>query len=103
MRKIVGRANFFKNHVSQNSIFRRKFTFLFRFANEYALDVNLEDKVDIYCPQYSSAAADDRTETFSSDKHYQTIYMVSEESFNSCRLGDFRSFKKVRNENEAFF
>jgi len=66
-----------------------------RFANEYALDVNLEDKVDIYCPQYSSAAADDRTETFSSDKHYQTIYMVSEESFNSCRLGDFRSFKKI--------
>jgi len=66
-----------------------------RFGNEYALDVNLEDKVDIYCPQYSSAAADDRTETFSSDKHYQTIYMVSEESFNSCRLGDFRSFKKI--------
>jgi len=66
-----------------------------RFANEYALDVNLEDKVDIYCPQYSSAAADDRTETFSTDKHYQTIYMVSEESFNSCRLGDFRSFKKI--------
>ncbi|CAG5109547.1 Oidioi.mRNA.OKI2018_I69.chr2.g4067.t1.cds [Oikopleura dioica] len=67
----------------------------FRFANSYSLDVNLEDKVDIYCPQYSSAAVDDRTETFSTDKHYQTIYMVDEESFNSCRLGDFRSFKKI--------
>ena len=50
--------------------------------------------MDIYCPQYESAADED-VRTFSKSHHFQTIYLVDESSYKNCNL-DMRKAKKVR-------
>ena len=66
----------------------------YRFANDYTRDVQLQTKMDIYCPQYESAADED-VRTFSKSHHFQTIYLVDESSYKNCNL-DMRKAKKVR-------
>jgi len=64
-----------------------------RFANDYTRDVQLQTKMDIYCPQYESAADED-VRTFSKSHHFQTIYLVDESSYKNCNL-DMRKAKKI--------
>jgi len=54
--------------------------------------VQLQTKMDIFCPQYESPADED-PRTFSQSHHFQTIYMVDEESFNTCQLDAARAKK----------
>ena len=77
------------------SFFQKKSTIteIFRFANDYTRDVQLQTKMDIYCPQYESAADED-VRTFSKSHHFQTIYLVDENSYKNCNL-DMRKAKKV--------
>jgi len=54
--------------------------------------VQLQTKMDIFCPQYESPADED-PRTFSQSHHFQTIYMVDEDSFNNCQLDAARAKK----------
>lgn len=57
------------------------------FARNYTRHVQLQEKMDIFCPQYESPADED-VRTFSQSHHFQTIFMVDESSYNSCSLPD---------------
>jgi hypothetical protein len=62
------------------------------FSKNYTRHVQLQEKMDIFCPQYESPADED-TRTFSKSHHFQIIYMVDEQSFNSCSLNVARAKK----------
>lgn len=62
------------------------------FGSEYTRHVQLQEKMDIFCPQYESAADED-SRTFSKSHHFQIIYLVDEESYNSCHLNVERAKK----------
>jgi len=64
-----------------------------KFATQYERHVQLQTKMDIFCPQYSSAAEDEDPRTFSESHHFQTIYMVDEDSYNLCRLNAAKAIK----------
>lgn len=60
---------------------------MFSTTENYSRHVQLQDKMDIFCPQFESVSFDDDSRTFSKSHHYQTIFMVDEYSFHSCRIG----------------
>ena len=68
--------------------------FYSRFSRNYTRHVQLQEKMDIFCPQYESPADED-SRTFSKSHHFQIIYMVDEASFNMCHLNEAKA-KKVR-------
>lgn len=58
------------------------------FLTEYAREVKLQDKMDIFCPQYRSEAEEDDPKTFSDTHHYQRIYMVDFDSYKRCTINN---------------
>lgn len=62
------------------------------FSRNYTRHVQLQEKMDIFCPQYESPADED-SRTFSKSHHFQIIYMVDEASFNMCHLNEAKAKK----------
>lgn len=69
-----------------------------RFLQNYTRHVELQQKMDIFCPQKMemnpTGWSNSKSESQSLSHHFQTIYMVDEQSYESCML-NVRVAKKL--------